>query len=264
MSTKDLSRTVIEGGRYYGNCDDRRRSHGQARRKVRASLGALANDPSRADGVVLPRTKWVGVSQRDNLGPAERWLRSHVGRPWRVVESEIRAAFDTRTIAGQHVVFDHLLPDGSDLVVPRWHRADTGWQVSRRWWFSVDEAGILRAEPRRPWRRAWTPQASTETKAWLGGRRVREHGERPYWLLATGRIDVDGVLSYRQGRALDAAEAAHWKRLPDVDRRYATTRPSIRAERLDELVRVGDVMIAAGNGPAVPWRLGPEMVASRP
>jgi hypothetical protein len=43
----------------------------------------------------------------DLLNPLERFLRKQVGRPWRKVEQDVRAAVDTRTIAGRHLL-DHV------------------------------------------------------------------------------------------------------------------------------------------------------------
>lgn len=56
---------------------------------------------------------------RDKLAPAQRWLASQVGRPWDKVYSELRAQFDSRTIAGAHVVNDHMLG-----WVRRWNQPD--------------------------------------------------------------------------------------------------------------------------------------------
>ena len=44
MARKDLSRTVIEGGRYYGNSYFRRASHGIERATTREWLDRIAGD----------------------------------------------------------------------------------------------------------------------------------------------------------------------------------------------------------------------------
>jgi hypothetical protein len=41
------------------------------------------------------------------LNPLERFLHKQVGRPWRKVEQDVRAAVDTRTVAGRHLL-DHI------------------------------------------------------------------------------------------------------------------------------------------------------------
>ena len=110
MSTKDLSRTVIEGGRDRYNTWRRRSSHREERADERAYLHAVVHDPSVADARSPEPRRPVRKAFHDRLAAAERWLLGHVGRPWRKVEGEILATFDTRTIAGRHVVFGHLMP----------------------------------------------------------------------------------------------------------------------------------------------------------
>ena len=136
MSRKNLSRTVIEGGRYWSNCWERRQSHGEERATTREWLDRISVDPDEADAIdPLPRRR-VGKMFRDKLGPAMRWLESQVNRPWDKVYSELCERFDTRTVAGRHVVHDHMLKwvRQYDAVEPYYSRFD----------LVVDEHGILR------------------------------------------------------------------------------------------------------------------------
>lgn len=141
MSRKNLSRTVIEGGRDHRNRWDRRQSHGDERASTRAWLDKVAADGDLADELVVPPRPRVLKSFRDKLGPARRWLAAQVGRPWDKVYSELRAKFDARTVAGAHVVDDHMLG-----WVDRGDRAQA-WRHDRD--FVVDAHGILRASPFR-------------------------------------------------------------------------------------------------------------------
>lgn len=127
MARKDLSRTVIEGGRYYRNCWERRASHGIARAHEREWLDAVRFDHDLAEERAIAGRPHVYKMFRDKLAPAERWLESNVGRPWSTVRSELLQTFDTRTTAGRHIVFDHMLPWVEDGYV-----------------FRVDGKGILR------------------------------------------------------------------------------------------------------------------------
>ena len=81
MSRKNLSRTVIEGGRYHRNCWMRRASHGIARAATRDWLDRVALDLEEADATVAPTRPRVHKMFRDKLGPAHRWLLAQVGRP---------------------------------------------------------------------------------------------------------------------------------------------------------------------------------------
>ncbi len=137
MSRKDLSRTVIEGGRYYHNCYFRRASHAVERATTRAWLDRVAVDLDEADETAPPPRPRVHKLFRDKLGPAKRWLASQVGRPWDKVYADLCAQFDTRTVAGRHVVHDHMLHwvRRYDDIVP--YRA--------RFELVIDAHGILRA-----------------------------------------------------------------------------------------------------------------------
>lgn len=218
MSTKDLSRTVIEGGRARRNVSDRRQSHREDRTHERAYLRELERDPDAADERSPRRPRKVYKWFHDKLGAAERWLLGHVGRPWRKVEGEILAAFDTRTLAGRHIVHDHLLPYRFG-----WRgRAKLTWRVHRQT-FCVDDQGVLRIHTRRFMPVGQRPPAPRpEVIRELGERRLIVHGERLYWLEPTGRASA-GAHAYRQTRELDADERAWWNTLRDPEREHATT-----------------------------------------
>ncbi len=211
MSTKRLARTVIEGGRRRYNTFERRYSHRRQRVHVRAWLAAVRCDPEVAEARAAPGMEPVYKDFFDKLAPAERWLCARVGRPWREVEGEILATFDTRSLPGRHIVFDHLLPS-------RWQTPREGWRVHKRVWFWVDAQGRLRA--RSPvWgkrhRRAEVPGCRC-ARAFVGERRVGRRGARLYWLEPTGATPEE---RYRQGVELSAAERAAWEALCEAGRR---------------------------------------------
>jgi len=147
VSRKNLSRTVIEGGRYRYNRWDRRQSNGDERASTRQWIDRVIVDGDVADETVAPPRRHVYRSFYDKLAPAKRWLAAQVGRPWNKVYAELRARFDARTIAGQHVVNDHMLH-----WVYRGNRAHA-WRHDRH--FVVDAHGILRRAPFHgaPWNR---------------------------------------------------------------------------------------------------------------
>lgn len=138
MSRKDLSRTVIEGGRYYRNSFFRRASHGDERATTREWLDLVINDLDEADASAPPARRRIGKMFHDKLAPAMRWLRSQVGRPWTHVYSELCSKFDSRTVAGRHVVQDHML---------RWvvrHDAVDRFRYPRSFELMIDRHGVLR------------------------------------------------------------------------------------------------------------------------
>lgn len=172
MGRKDLSRTVIEGGRYFHNSWQRRASHGIERARTRAWLAAVASDPDEAedtDAVPKPR---VRKSFRDKLGPAYRWIDAQVGRAWNTVRAELFARFDSRTIAGHHVLFDHVLREiaAEGIELPR------NLKRGDRWY--VDDHGVLRRAliGGKTWR-----QIYRETLAWRGTRRAAVTEQGWWW-----------------------------------------------------------------------------------
>ncbi len=146
MSTKYLARTVIEGGRYYFNCWERRQSSKVERTRVREELRQLCTDPAAWDGLALTPRKPVHKSFRDKLAPAYRFLSSRANKSWNESYALLRERFDDRTTAGRHILFDHLLRsiehDGEAHHSP--------W-ISRWGRFVVDKDDVLRkvTRPRR-------------------------------------------------------------------------------------------------------------------
>lgn len=132
MSKKHLARTAIESGRYWHNCFFRRASHRIERAREREWLHRAKLDPRHTLATSIEPKPHVMKDFRDKLAPCERWLRAQAGRPWNDVFSEITDRFDTRTTAGRHILYDHILT----WVHPRY-----GW-APREFW--VDEDGVLR------------------------------------------------------------------------------------------------------------------------
>jgi hypothetical protein len=200
MSTKNLARTVIEGGRRNGS--DRRCSNQSHRAQARGYSSQLVRSVE-LDDALFPQRKKVHKAFDDKLGPARRWLASKVGRSWHKARSELFMRFDIRTTAGRHIVFDHLL---ADVAV--------GEQSDRDWGrYRVDAQGVLRANPDR--RTGWgrrrpepLPEPREAIEAWLAGRWVMARGERLFWLEPTE------AGFFRQAKALSPQESQRWLALP--------------------------------------------------
>jgi hypothetical protein len=138
MSTKNLSRTILEAGRTSEGTWGRREDNRVDRARTRQALAAV-RDAHDLDDVALPLSKKTNRHLDDKLGAPERWLGSHVGRPWDKVRGELFARFDTRTLAGHHIVFGHMLPWVDDGTL------DTCFHRRK---FVVDRHGILRRAPK--------------------------------------------------------------------------------------------------------------------
>ncbi len=184
MATKNLARTVIEGGRSRWSKNERRFANKSARRRVRQYARSLLFDAELGEGSSAPDRERVWRNHYDRLSAAERWLASFVGRPWNVARAEIARRFDTRTIAGQHIVFDHLLPSVKGGGHDTFGNCD----------FEVDEQGLLKRLPPRRYvsARKLPPgkvrRSPRQVDAWARGRLVGKRGQGWFWFEPTGLV----------------------------------------------------------------------------
>lgn len=162
MSHKGLrERVLIEVGRSAGwHCGVRGRSYRLFQRELRGFNGLSLEDLEfHADEFSSPQYLSRGqcahvYSQRggskDRLNPLERYLRTHVGKPWSVVRSALMKVISGRSDSVRHVL-DHV----SEFVeerpcfrnnVPYGNPGKGSWRVRpiTSGSFYVDSKGILR------------------------------------------------------------------------------------------------------------------------
>ena len=205
MSTKRLQRTVIEGGRVGSNKWARRQSHKEEKAQVRQYLSKVMADPEHYEEELEPEIGPVYKDFKDKLSPMYRWLEKQAGRPWADVRSEVFQKFDTRTTAGRHITFDHLLREIVDTEsgFDRWGRmANPNIELEEskehpwRFRFStasyyVDEVGILQASEHNPRRRHYyrsskfSKEQYEEVSKWLNGRIIGVKQDKHYWFCPT-------------------------------------------------------------------------------
>jgi hypothetical protein len=205
MSTKNLARTAIEAGRRTYNKWERNYSHKQERVRAKNYISRVTKDPELADDIVVKARPKVPREQGDKLNPIRGYLRSRVGRKWDDVHSEIIKRFDTRTIAGHHILYGHIL----EHMVAYWYVLPYGRYAD----FIVNEDGILTEGP--DWRHRYTPQwvswDHTKFDSWLGNRRILVAGNEVFWTSAMDPIWG----SRRQEEKLSKEDRVYWDSLPD-------------------------------------------------
>jgi len=198
MSTKNLARTIIEGGRHTGNKWDRRNSHAEERAHVRNYMQEVRLDPENYEEYDVEPIDHVYKGFDDKLGPIYRWLNRQVGRPWDEVRSDVFKTFDTRTTAGRHIVFDHLLTSvqvGPEF--PRYYSSppdDPTTSYSRND-FYVDDDGILQKKRYlgRRFRSQKIPAFDTrQISNWLNGRIVGKVGNKYFWFVPATKSKKGG------------------------------------------------------------------------
>lgn len=138
MSTKDISRSALEGGRY--NSWERNESHRQERTRAKVWLDSVRfNDEAAEDSNPEPRNH-VNKGFTDKLNPCYRWLASKAGKPWAEVYGELSRKFDTRNLASWHIVNQHMLGDVFGAGRPN----DSAVGLYRSHRFFIDDDGIFR------------------------------------------------------------------------------------------------------------------------
>lgn len=256
MSTKNLARTVIEGGRTGAYKQARDEVNRTERHQVREHLNQCAKDPELYDDGHDPETQ-APIDRNypfdekfaDKLNPAERWLDKRVGKSWNKTYSELRETFDSRTTAGRHILFDHLLRDVGQANDDHNRYRDK----------VVDKNGILREQKFKGSRWHYNYPKDHEWEAatrFLGGRKVGQllNGDL-YWFEAVGhgvysmvydwRTMIHNV-SYKDGKIVYVVKQAYSgptkyvggfrqaKKLTDKERgRFMTLNRKVREEILE-------------------------------
>lgn len=198
MSTKDLSRTIIEGGRHGSNTDDRRMSHRFERASQKLFLSEVSKDPELSDELSITKREHVYKSFADRLGGVKRWLDKQVGRPWNDVHSEIVKKFDTRTTAGRHVVYDHILTSVSTGPDYKYGQIYDPNETTSRYQHDlyVDDNGILQIKTYVP-REREVRFDTVKIAHWLNGRSVGKVGDKLFWFVPVGKSKKNSANNQR-------------------------------------------------------------------
>lgn len=173
MSTKNMARTIVEGGRATGweaRCETR-----AERRRAHILTHAAKFDAEVFEETPAPRRRSIRPEFRDRLGPLYRWIFKQQGRLWDDCYAEMASKFDARTTKGRHLLRDHLTMD------------DYGFSFQGGS-LCLTQGGTLVFEPGiRPWQRRFRRErlryfSDAELMTWLDGRRIISYGETSFWL----------------------------------------------------------------------------------
>lgn len=150
MATKNLSRTIIEGGRYNFEKMERKRSIRAERRQAKDFCQKALQDEEADNLIEAYGGKTSYHAQRDKLQPLQRFLEKNVGRGWNNVYSELKGRFDERNIKGYHLLNDHIRENvdgaGGKFQGCPIDPSDGVWGYKA---FYIDNNRILRKYPQR-------------------------------------------------------------------------------------------------------------------
>lgn len=144
MATKNLARTIIEGGRSgfaryllrLGTKRDRRKAARYCK-----SVCLAVEDEGMERGLPDPRRflDYDAYSHADCLSPMCNWVKARIGSRWDDVYSELSRTYDRRKLRNQHLI-DHVISFVS------WRRNRLGYW--RNYGEHIDEDGFLVAGER--------------------------------------------------------------------------------------------------------------------
>lgn len=149
MATRNLARTVTEGGRARWYRDMERFGTRSERTGVKHRLRKMTVEGGE-DFSNQPR-RWHDYDDgfRDKFGAVHKWLASQAGRPWDKVFSELCRRYDRRTLKGWHLIDGHV--NRSYFVAKETDPYNLGGAFPPREGHWVDRHGILRFTPRTKW-----------------------------------------------------------------------------------------------------------------
>ena len=203
MSTKRLSRTLLEAGTYHGSRKRIQKENTTNRHLERQRLHELTGSPD-ADLMEAPSPKPSrgAISRDDKLAPIIRFLNSAVGRNWDKVLSEIRQKFPINSLQGMHI-WGHI----ENYI----ERGQNGPRPLARWArFYLDQQNRLQRTPKKPRKRWSVPDGADEAIDWLNGRRLVQQGAEWFWLDDLAGAAAFSSGTWRQGKKLTKAERADW------------------------------------------------------
>lgn len=205
MATKNLARTMIEGGRHEFNKFERRLETRIMRRVVRNLFNEAVHFHDMTEfwestAESEPNLQPVEREFNDKLQPFRRWLETQDGKPEQSVLGRLKRRFDPRRLRNWH------LAEHASLV---WSYA---WDPELRHRpFEIGEDGNFRRRPERLPKRRFAPEPGTaEIAAWRNGRLVGKRGCLLFWFNPVPNLFET---RYRQSKRLTEDDLVFWKKL---------------------------------------------------
>lgn len=233
MATKDLARTIIEGGQCKPHAKAPRRDAKRSERmKIRAYLRNCARDRGWDEGHARPEREWVMACYADRTAALRRWMEQYVGRSWDEAYAAAVRTHDRRTTRGRHLIEGHFR--ARDFVRLPNAPKETYEMPS---WFAVDADGIVVSCPRRSFKRKPEPKITPDITAWLADRKIARRGAAYFWLVpvehwASRTVDAgDGteertwervVTGYRQGGRFAASDRTFFDAIDSLTQQTLT------------------------------------------
>lgn len=205
MSKKNIAKSSIEGGRSKSNKQDRYDSNAKLRVKEREYIHNVMKDPEHYEEYMIDEREVVYKDFRDKLSPVYSYLDSRLGKSWADTRSELMSRFDTRTTAGRHVLYDHILKSVTDTrtgfdetgvqqIPELMHEGSRKREYFLFYDYYVDlEGKLAKADARknsyRTYKNSFPKTEEWQFAAkWLGNRILVKVSDKLHWAYATEGI----------------------------------------------------------------------------
>ena len=197
------------------------------RAATRVEMSKAANDYEY--DVDVPERKKDFKEFSDKLQPIYRFLDSKVGKGWNNIRSEIAKKFDVRSLAGYHIVCQHMFAS----IKGAGHQ-ETSSEYSHYKYY-IDDRGIFRKSKKIQYNYYWNKKdfkdKSQETVKWLNKNKVGMVGGVLFWFVPTNpktinveytwqgfnyiNYNIFGQTRFRQSYKLDKKEVNYFISLPE-------------------------------------------------
>lgn len=221
MSTKKLSRTIIEGGRDNYGKFDRNRQHRSMRSKERQYLQKVKIDFEYCLENDIGEIRKSNERFTDKLAPLNRKLEQSIGRKWDDIWSELNKEFDFRTIKGWHLLYGHVLP--LFFINSRFNKKyciDENGVIQKN---SIRENYYLQLEKDRIEKKSWFKENSKNLIKWLNKRKIRYIDGILYWFVCDADKNIillinETEIIYINSVSLDSWQTKHFRKDIKLDK----------------------------------------------
>ncbi len=197
MSTKNIARSIIEGGRTRGYKDTRDEQKRSERHNFKQFLNQVKIDSEIYDDGKDPvheeplDTYQFDEKFADKISPLKRWVEKKNGKGWNNTFSEIKEKFNTDTTPGRHIVEDHLLNEFQF----DWHDHKFGYRKDD---LIINENGIIKkAKSDKIIRLNYYYKIDYEkTERWLGYKKIKLINEQPFWFVDSDKVGAKAKFNF--------------------------------------------------------------------
>lgn len=187
MSTRKLSRSIVEGGR--ANRSERRAEIKSERAEQKAFLAKCVLDPEYSDEDFITEMRPVRKEFNDRFGAFTRYIDSNIGRSWNNVYSELKEKFSEESMKDWHM----MLHMKQSIDIHGEYKVGFYWPT-----YYVDSDHILRKRKKEKFKfkADLSQERANDIVRWLDKRFIHMVDGVLYWYVRENREETVQVTAY--------------------------------------------------------------------